>query len=981
MRRLFAEGKGQRYLTEYTQRKKNSQWAANRQLAKQRITPIMISVTARPKTGRTHPSHLFPLAGEPAMALGERCLLVHGHFYQPPRENPWTGQIDPQPSAAPWENWNLRIADECYLPMARSRVYDHEGKIGDLYNNYAHTSFNFGPTLLSWVERTHPELLRHLQDATIIDRTFAMAQAYSHLILPLADARDRHTQIIWGLREFQHRFGFTPPGMWLSECGIDPETVRALIDHHVKYVILSPHQASRARPFGSFDWHDVSMGAIDTRRAYRLFDLDGGGRTHFDRYLDVVFYTPGLNLKVSFDHILSRPDDLKRELDNCYRKDSPEAQLVSIVTDGEIYGHHEKKGEEALSRLFRDLAPALGLKVVSPYEFIRDHPPAWEVKLWNGGDFCGSSWSCQHGVGRWFRDCGCKPPCPPGWNQAWRTPLREALDAVRERVRAVTGRELSRLVYDADDALNDYIAIVLKPSLDERRNFVKRHARKELSLQDVEQLWMLLEARHNAILMYTSCGWFFDELSGLEPVQNLRYALRASELIQPWHDEDLTALLEESLARAKSNLEQWGDGGKVFRELVLPSRHSNREIAAAMALSLAAEFPDDSLAWRIVEKTETTRYTDTDGNRILWGAFVCHDPRLDRFIKAAWYIRLEDFENTAVILNGYVEEQGDPLRDVACPLKPDGDFGWLHQIRGRIKNAPSAQMADIISAVGAVLPNRFPVAIRAALYRSFSSADEERLLRDSAQHGKSAVPFLANARRNGIPVAEEIEQDVRRAFEGEMTDQVMAAIAAMDFGDDALAKVKKARESAWQLGLGPRQDSIRNSLFLTAMELQHWLVRLSGKGWLETLQPLGRLTGGVNAEDGWLAPTAPVNRHLRYPEADRLAMALGRGLWKLRRRLAAAEEPARTALATVPLPELLAYMDGLGIAPRHEVGLGIAYWEFLDKPLARLIKPDGPEVLLGAAGERVRKVGDLLGFSAGTVEKRMPGRSGEPGAV
>ncbi|MCC8179388.1 MAG: glycoside hydrolase, partial [Planctomycetes bacterium] len=221
------------------------------------------------------------------MALSSRYLMVHGHFYQPPRENPWTGTIDPQHSAFPWENWNSRIADECYIPMARARVFNPRGEVADLYNNYAHTSFNFGPTLLSWLDEHHPRLLTDLCDAVAIDRTYAMAQAYSHMILPLADARDRHTQIIWGLKEFFHRFGFLPHGMWLPECAVDRETMRALVDHQVRFVILSPHQASSIRPFGAVPWQDASMGSIDTRRAYRVFDIDGGGRTHFDRYLDV----------------------------------------------------------------------------------------------------------------------------------------------------------------------------------------------------------------------------------------------------------------------------------------------------------------------------------------------------------------------------------------------------------------------------------------------------------------------------------------------------------------------------------------------------------------------------------------------------------------------------------------------------------------------------------------------------------------------
>lgn len=900
------------------------------------------------------------------MAYGDRCLLVHGHFYQPPRENPWTGEIDPQYSAAPWENWNRRIADECYIPMARSRVYDSQGQVVDLYNNYAHTSFNFGPTLLSWLADNHPKLVGHLADATIIDRTFAMAQTYNHLMLPLADARARHTQILWGLKEFHFRFGFYPAGMWLSECGIDPETTRALIDHGVQFVILSPHQASRARPFGQAGWHDVSMGAVDTRRAYRLFDIDGGGRTHFNRHLDVIFYTPGLNLKVSFDHILNRPDDLARELQGCYRPDYPGAQLVSIVTDGEIYGHHEKRGEEALSRLFREIAPALGIKVVSAGEFVRDNPPDWEVKLWNGDDANGSSWSCEHGMGRWSRDCGCRPPTPPGWNQRWRGPLRQAFDAVRDRVRTVARRELGALVWDMDDALNGYVDVLLNPGPPARSAFVRRHAQHELTLDEIERLWRILEALHNAMLMYTSCGWFFDEISGLEPVQDMRYALRAAELVQPFHDEDLAAMLERDLSRAISNIPHFGDGGKVFRELVLPSRHSNRELAAAMAACLAADFPTDALAWTIVDRTETVNYGDSMGNHVAWGSFVCYDNRMDRYIKTSWVARLDDFENSGIGLYGYEEAQGDPHREADDhPFRPDPDFSWLRTVEQDTRHMTRRELSDRFGEHG-VGHNRLPEAIRGMIYRKFSGDKETELLAEAARLGTRAVPFLARARRHGARVPDSIVKTVTGAFEQEMYQALLASVAEMVFDEDAAANVDNPRESARELGLWPDQDPLVGSVFLTGMELLHWPARMADPEWLASVRVAVLDEGGE-----WMPPQSPANHAFRFPNANGLALALGKGLAKLRAALLAEPNPGEAALLKLPLPELFDYASRLSLDVAKPSGLGIEYWDFLDKSLPLLVASDPAGILSGPAGDRVRRVGAQLGFSRETLEKRM----------
>ncbi len=903
------------------------------------------------------------------MAHGNRCLLVHGHFYQPPRENPWTGHIDPQYSAAPWENWNRRIADECYLPMARSRVYTADGKITDLYNNYAHTSFNFGPTLLSWLAEVHPAFPRHLADAATLDRTFALAQVYNHMMLPLADARDRHTQILWGLREFRSRFGFHPEGLWLSECGIDPETTRALIDHKIRYVILSPHQASRARPFGASDFRDVSMGAIDTRRAYRLFDTDGAGRTHFDRHLDVIFYTPGLNLKVSFDHILSRPDDLARELERCYGDDFTDGQLVSIVTDGEIYGHHEKRGEEALSRLYRDIAPGLGLKVVSGGEFIRDNPPTWEVKLWEGEDRLGSSWSCEHGMGRWFRNCGCRPPTPPGWTQEWRTPLRAAFDAVRDRVRAVARKELGDLVLDADDARNSYIAVVLDPSPASRKAFLERHARRRLTAPEQGRLWSVLEALRNAMLMYTSCGWFFDEISGLEPVQNMRYAYRACELAQPYcgdgGGESLAALLERGLAEAKSNIPHWGDGGKVFRDLVLPSRHDERELAAAMAVCLAADLPADGLSWELLEKTETTLHEGENGIRLAYGGFVCRDARLDRFIRTSWVARLDDFENTGVGLHDFESVQGDAYRGApGSPFRAGAGFAWLRGPGTRLKTMRGDELLETLAGIS-VPHTRLPEAVRGMLYRAFSGAEETALLADAAELGARAVPFLARARRHGARVPDVIVKSVTGAFERRMEEAVLRAVREMRFDAEAAESVKCCRSEAWSLGLDPTLDGCWRALAATGQELLHWWSGGVDAAWYDALRVRPLPDGGE-----WIAPGCPAAHGLRYASASALADALGRGLAVLYAQVDEEEYLGTGVVARLPLTELLEFMTSLGLDPRGATGMGMAYWDFLDLPLAKMARKDPRNIVAGPVGEKIRRAGALLGFDSATVGQR-----------
>ena len=520
-------------------------------------------------------------------------VCIHGHFYQPPRENPWLGIIEDQDSALPFANWNARINAECYQPLTSSAVTDANGEVSDLFNCYAHLSFNFGPTLLAWLEKESPECLTRLRTADeLAQQSYggsgaAIAQGYNHMILPLADSADRVTQIIWGIREFSTRFGRSPESIWLPETAINMATVSALITAGIKFVILSPFQASYTRKFGTEEWTGVPDGTIDTRLPYRLFEVDGAGRTHFDRYLDVFFYDKDLSTKVSFAHLLANADRLEEET---YRRFAPAAtlpQLVLIATDGEIYGHHEKFGNRALAYFLSQNLRQQRITVSNLGQYLRENPPQCEVRLWEGLDGRGSSWSCSHGVARWSRDCGCGGNGV--WNQEWRTPLRHALEHLKNSIREITRRELGRLVYDVRDARNDYINVILNPSDATREAFIGRHAQKELTAREKVTLWSLLEAERYSMLMFTSCGWFFDEISGVEPVQNLRYALRAACLCAPYAETDLVNELRNHLAPAMSNIPEQGNGADVFDRLVLPTHYSRQTIAAVYVLSRMLE--------------------------------------------------------------------------------------------------------------------------------------------------------------------------------------------------------------------------------------------------------------------------------------------------------------------------------------------------------------------------------------------------------
>ncbi len=665
------------------------------------------------------------------MANPNHHIAVHGHFYQPPRENPWLGVIEAQPSAHPFRDWNERISRECYSALTRAHIYDSRRRITDLYNCFAHISFNMGPTLNCWLEKHHPELITRLQMGDRLHAEArgghhgALAQPFYHLILPLADARDRHIQIAWGLREFRFRFGHAARGMWLPECAIDMNTIRALIDHGVRFVILSPFQASKIRPFGEEAWQDVSQGGPDPRRPYRVFEVDGAGRTHFDRYLDVIFFDRELSVKISFDHLLCRPDDMAGLIFSRFDQDASLPQLVTIATDGEIYGHHEPGGEESLARLLAHTAHEQGIYISNLEQYLAENPPTCEVKLWFGPDDKGSSWSCEHGVGRWFRDCGCQDGGHYRWNQAWRTPLRQALDHLRCEARGVFMRKGAALFVDPFEAMEDYVTVLLEP--DSRDEFLIRHARKKLSEQERILAWEMLELCRNATMMYTSCGWFFADIGGIETVQNLCYALRAAELAQPHTSTDLLGSLCECLEDARSNVDQILTGADILRRDVMPARYTPQQVAASHILCRMLGVAEPEYALAVEVRTWITEES-REQYMVCRGNLQVRDTRTMREHDYAFYA-ITDFADSTGVL--FAEKSDAEAVKALSGLPPDRAGGMLKKDGVLLRHLPLQDRERIISRL----------------------TEKQQQDLDAAFHEiqNQAFPLLAMLARNGVP--------------------------------------------------------------------------------------------------------------------------------------------------------------------------------------------------------------------------------------
>ena len=560
-----------------------------------------------------------PIAPDGAL----RYVCVHGHFYQPPRENPWLETVEVQESAAPYHDWNDRITAECYAPNGASRIQDIEDRIVKIVNNYSRMSFNFGPTLLSWLAENAPRAYRMILDADLASTQrfsghgSAMAQVYNHIIMPLASRRDAITQIRWGVRDFESRFGRKPEGMWLAETAVNRDVLDLMAQEGIKFTVLAPVQCARVRRMGSQgkattalqaepsvdpagleldpgpriahgDWIGTPDATVDPTQAY-LVELDEG------RTINIFFYNGPGSRAIAFEGLLNSGEVFGRRLLDGFHpgsNDNPErAQLSHVATDGESYGHHHKHGEMALSYALQWIEDEGHAQLTNYGEFLEKFPPLWHAEVAED-----TSWSCAHGIERWRSNCGCNGG-KAGWNQLWRKPLRDALDYLRDATAPLAENLASGLLLDLWSTRDAYIDVVLDRSPAAMDLFLAQHAARPLSIAERITVLELLELERHTQLMYTSCGWFFDEISGIETVQIIAYAGRVLQLAADLFGQsgrELEPRFLEILAKAKSNVPEIGDGAEVYRRYVTGMKIGLEQVGAHYAISsVFRNYPED----------------------------------------------------------------------------------------------------------------------------------------------------------------------------------------------------------------------------------------------------------------------------------------------------------------------------------------------------------------------------------------------------
>jgi alpha-amylase/alpha-mannosidase (GH57 family) len=525
------------------------------------------------------------------MVAPKRYICIHGHFYQPPRENPWLEAVETQDSAAPFHDWNERICSESYATNGAARILNNKKQIIRIANNYARISFDFGPTLLSWLRQNAPRTYRMIEVGERRSRknfgghSSAMAQVYNHIIMPLANRRDRMTQIRWGIADYQSHFNVEPEGMWLAETAADMETLELLAQHGIKFTVMAPHQCRRIRPLAvDAEWTDTPDASVDTSRPY-LVRFESGVS------IAIFFYNGPNSRSIAFEGLLNSGENFVARLKAGFT-DSADPQLSTVATDGESYGHHHKHGEMALAYAISLLVKDKAVRLCNYGLFLEQFPPEYECEIVEN-----TSWSCAHGIDRWQLDCGCNGG-RPGFNQQWRAPMREALDELRDALVPFTEREGASLFHDVWAARDSYIQVILNRNPESVEFFLRAHQSHPLSREERARALKLMEMQRHAQLMYTSCGWFFDDIGGIETVQIIAYAARVIQLAQQLFGDEVADLEPDFLARmalAKSNDPSLGDGAKIYRHTVETKELSLEQVAAHYAISsVFTPVPDEA---------------------------------------------------------------------------------------------------------------------------------------------------------------------------------------------------------------------------------------------------------------------------------------------------------------------------------------------------------------------------------------------------
>jgi alpha-amylase/alpha-mannosidase (GH57 family) len=756
-------------------------------------------------------------------------LAVHGHFYQPPRENPWTEVVAAEPSAAPRHDWNERITEESYRPNGWARIVDERGRVVALVNNYAHLSFNVGPTLLSWLDEHAPDVLARMVDG---DRQGGggVAQAYNHMILPLANERDVRTQVRWGLADFRHRFGRDADGIWLPETAVDDAVLRVLAEEGLRFTILAPTQAARVRPLPTGllgheePWTDVGDGGVDTRRGYRWCDPHDP-----DVQVDLVFYDGALSHDLAFGLGSLTAEALAARA----REVAGDGGLVCIATDGETFGHHHTYAERTLAYALPVAAARAGLDVSTVGAWLRDHPPMWQA------DVKRSAWSCAHGVGRWSTDCGCSTGGALGADQRWREPLRHALDLLRDAGAEVFERRGGKVLHDPWAARDAYVDVLLgaRPVDD----FAHEHVCGDL----VEALTLLEQQRH-ALLMYTSCAWFFWDLAGLETVQCLRYAARAMDLLAEVGEVPPVDAFLEVLGRAESNQPGEGNGRDVWHRHVEPARVTPERVAAHLAMAdvLEGERPTGPVAiWDVVEADH--RRIERGPITACTGVLTLLHRRTQRVTRHAYAAaHLGGLEVSAAVRPAQPERDADDVRSVIEAVdRGERITGVLRLVADRFGPAEfglESTMPDaaeqIVASAAQSVADRFGAAFirlsedHRAVFGSLVAAGyplpqelrvpaelalDRRLEAEiEAQHGswdpeayRAAVAIAGEAAEHGLTVtAPRARAALQRTFED-------AVSRVVDGDADAVEAALALLHLGWTIGVGINVDRAQEAVY------------------------------------------------------------------------------------------------------------------------------------------------------------------------
>ncbi len=717
----------------------------------------------------------------PVPVATQRFVCVHGHFYQPPRENPWLETVELQESAAPYHDWNERITSECYAPNGASRITDADNNIIRILNNYARISFNFGPTLLSWLEEKAHRTYRMILDADAASaRRYsghgsALAQVYNHIIMPLASERDARTQISWGIADFEHRFGRKPEGMWLAETAVNRRTLDLMAQQGIRFTILAPNQCLHVRPIAppgdpQPDWTETPNSSVDPTHPYRI-PLDDG------RSIAVFFYDGPGSRAIAFEGLLNSGETFGKRLLGGLpanpANNSP-ARLSHVATDGESYGHHHKHGEMALSYALHWIEDSGQAQLTNYGEFLARFPPTWEAEVVED-----TSWSCFHGVERWRSNCGCNGG-KPGWNQEWRGPLRGALDLLRDQTAPMAERLAQPLLKDLWAARDSYIDVVLDRSPASEDRFLAAHATHKLSTDERTTVWELLELERHTQLMYTSCGWFFDEISGIETIQIIAYAGRVLQLAARLFGAEgagLEPAFLHLLAQAKSNVPELRDGAEIYHRFVTTLRVGLEEVGAHYAISsIFRQYPDSGEIFSFNVRREDHQLLASGRGRLAIGRAQLRSQITGESEEIAYAVLHLGDQNLSAAIRKF--DPGDPkelaafgtfAKDVGLAIRRANLPSVIHLVErffGGIDYSLSSLFADEQHRILRSILDRTLSEMEDSLRKIYD--DHASLLHFLTESGMIVPPALA------LAAGYALNADLRRAIEAEefKTDDV-----------------------------------------------------------------------------------------------------------------------------------------------------------------------------------------------------------------